>query len=794
MEYIQENNNEKTTRESGFNITLRDVVELIIANWYWFAISVIVCVSTAYLYTRTLVPVYQRQAVMLVKTGGKTANSDISAMLELQGGVTGSGVENEMYILRSHQLVREVVNRLHLDVSYEEDGFFRNTSLFAESPVEVTFFDPYHSFVSMNVTPLDVKNYAISNFVVGGKKLSINGNHAYGDTLQTEAGRMIVNLKPENLSTYIGKPVLVKRMSPEAATAIYKGGISTSLAGKGTTMVQITCVGNNVSRADAILSALINVYNETIIEDKNRIAVNTAKFIDERIAVIGKELGDVEEELTDFKQRNRIIGTEGNGSQYLAESSRVKGETLQMETELSIAQSIKSYLMDVTRNNQLIPNVSGVGDASVQSQITAYNELMLQRNHLLAESGEKNPVVQAADKNLAEMRTVISGSMDNYIKNLRLRLDRTRAVEHQINTEIQAVPKQEKMALSIIRQQSIKEALYTFLLNKREENALQLAVTEANIRVVESPFGSNAPIAPHSTTFLLAALAVGLAIPLGIQVLLMLWNTSVRGRKDIEDYTTIPVLGEIPSRKEEVADNSIVVDEHKNDLISEAFRLLRSNINFVAKDARVIMFTSTMPGEGKSFVSRNLAVALAIAGKKVVLVDTDLRKRTQGKLVGVKHKEGLSTYLSGLHDNIDNILDKGLIHPAVDMLLVGPVPPNPSELLMSDRLEKLVDELKKKYDYIILDNVPAQVVADATIVNRVAELTLYVVRDGKLDRRYLPELERLHQEGKFKHLCIVLNDSHIEKKKYGYGYGYSYGYGYGYGDGYYSETNKKNKK
>ena len=641
MEYIQENNNEKTTRESGFNITLRDVVELIIANWYWFAISVIVCVSAAYLYTRTLVPVYQRQAVMLVKTGGKTANSDISAMLELQGGVTGSGVENEMYILRSHQLVREVVNRLHLDVSYEEDGFFRNTSLFAESPVEVTFFDPYHSFVSMNVTPLDVKNYAISNFVVGGKKLSINGNHAYGDTLQTEAGRMVVNLKPENLSTYIGKPVLVKRMSPEAATAIYKGGISTSLAGKGTTMVQITCVGNNVSRADAILSALINVYNETIIEDKNRIAVNTAKFIDERIAVIGKELGDVEEELTDFKQRNRIIGTEGNGSQYLAESSRVKGETLQMETELSIAQSIKSYLMDVTRNNQLIPNVSGVGDASVQSQITAYNELMLQRNHLLAESGEKNPVVQAADKNLAEMRTVISGSMDNYIKNLRLRLDRTRAVEHQINTEIQAVPKQEKMALSIIRQQSIKEALYTFLLNKREENALQLAVTEANIRVVESPFGSNAPIAPHSTTFLLAALAVGLAIPLGIQVLLMLWNTSVRGRKDIEDYTTIPVLGEIPSRKEEVADNSIVVDEHKNDLISEAFRLLRSNINFVAKDARVIMFTSTMPGEGKSFVSRNLAVALAIAGKKVVLVDTDLRKRTQGKLAGVKHKEGL---------------------------------------------------------------------------------------------------------------------------------------------------------
>lgn len=430
--------------------------------------------------------------------GTKNANSDISAMLELQGGVTGSGVENEMFILHSYQLVREVVNRLHLDVSYEKEGFFRNTPLYAESPIEVNFIDPYHVYYRTNIIPLDVKNYTI-----------LDERHAYGDTIQTEAGRIVVNLKAENLSDYIGKPVLVTRISPEVASSIYKNNISTSLASKGTTMVQITCTDNNVSRIDAILNTLINVYNETIIEDKNRIAVNTAKFIDERIAVIGKELGDVEEELTDFKQRNRIIGTEGNGMQFLAESSRVKTETLQMETELSIAQSIKNYLLDVTRNNQLIPNVSGVGDASVQSQITTYNELMLQRNHLLAESGTKNPVVQTADKNLAEMRTVIAGSMDNYIKNLRLRLERTRAVERRVNSEIQAVPKQEKMALSIIRQQSIKEALYTFLLNKREENALQLAVTDANIRVVESPFGSNTPIAPHSMTFLLAALAVG---------------------------------------------------------------------------------------------------------------------------------------------------------------------------------------------------------------------------------------------------------------------------------------------
>ena len=785
MEFIEENS-EKANRDNGLNITLRDIIELIIANWYWFVFSVIDCVSIAYLYTCTLVPVFQRQAVMLVKTGSKNANSDISAMFELQGGVTGSGVENEMYILHSYQLVREVVDRLHLDVSYEEEGFFRNKFLFAESPVEVSFFDPYHVPVRMNITPLDMKSYSVSKLEVGGKVLPTEARYAYGDTLKTEAGRMVVRLKPENLSAYISKAVLVTRVSPETAMAIYAGNISTSLAGTGTTMVKIVCTGNNISRADAILNTLINVYNETIVEDKNRIAINTAKFIDERIAVIGKELGDVEEELTDFKQRNRIIGTEANGSQYLAESSKVKSETLQMETELSIARSIKTYLQDATRNNQLIPNVSGVGDVSVQAQITKYNELMLQRNRLLAESGEKNPVVQNADKNLAEMRTVISGSMDNYIANIRLRLNRAQSLEDQINSNIQAVPKQEKMALSIIRQQSIKEALYTFLLNKREENALQLAVTEANIRVVESPYGSHASIAPHPSIFLLGAFAIGLVIPLGIQILLMVWNTSVRGRKDVEDYTTIPVIGEIPSRREGTADDAIVVDEKKNDIISEAFRLLRSNINFVAKDASVIMFTSTVPGEGKSFVSRNLAVALAIAGRKVVLVDTDLRKQTQSKLLGIRQKEGLSTYLSGQVNNIESLLSKGVIHPLVDSVFVGPTPPNPSELLMSDRLEKLIEELKNRYDYVILDNVPAQVIADATVVNRVAELTIYVIRNGMIDRRYLPELERLHKEGKFNHLCIVLNDSRIEKKKYGYGYGY----GYGYKNSYYGEIDK----
>lgn len=668
MEYIQES--EKSARKDEGGINFRDMVDLVLANWYYFVLSVIICVGAAYFYLLTIQPVYQRQAVMLVKDKEKSG-SDMSAMLEMNGGIAGSGVDNEIYILRSHQLLREVVSRLSLDVNYMEEGLLRDTPLYAESPVTVHFIDTYLAPVSFHITPVNTTHFRISDWEMGEENRLQDQELAYGDTLQTKAGRIVVLLKAEKLSAYLSRPILVSRMNPEVAAIIYQSEVATSLAGERTTLVQITCSDRNISRADAILNTLVKVYSETIIEDKNRIAANTAKFIDERISIISSELSDVEEDLTDFKQRNQIVDMSANASQYLAESSKVKEESAELETELSIAQSIKSYLVDATRKDQLIPNVTGVGDTNMQTQISTYNELMLQRNRLKASSGEKNPVVRAADQNLEGMRTTISGSIDNYMKTLRLRLNKAKSIEDRLVSNIQAVPKQEKMALSIMRQQSIKETLYTFLLNKREENALQLAITEANIRVVEDPFGSYIPVSPARSSILAAAFIVGLLIPLGVQVIVLLLNTSVRGRKDIEEYTTIPIVGEIPSRKESEGDEAIVVSDSRNDRISEAFRMLRVDMNFIAKDARVLMFTSTLAGEGKSFVSRNLAVALAISGKKVVLVDTDLRKRTQSKLAGIKRKEGLSTYLSGQNLNWETLVTPAAFHPQVDVILQG---------------------------------------------------------------------------------------------------------------------------
>ena len=628
MELIQETKNEKKN-EGG--ISLRDIVELIFDNWYWIVLSVAICVSVAWIYLARQTPLYKRSAVMLVKSENKSGN-DMSAIMELNGGITGSGVENEIYILQSRQLMREVVERLHLDVTYRVKDWLHYNQLYAESPVRVEFFDAYTAPVSMKIKPLDETRYSLKEVNIDGKK-SVEGSReiAFGDTVVTAAGRMVVKAVPEFLPGYYNTAVEVSRMDMNTAANIYHSFISAALAGDRTTLVQINCIDSNTSRAEAILNALIDVYRETIIEDKNRIATSTAQFINERVEIISRELGDVEDELTDFKQKNRMVSIDAAASQFMSENSKMRDELIQLETEYAIAQTIQRAFADNKDNKQLIPNVSGGSDMGLQSQIESYNAMVLQRERLAANSGENNPLVRDLDTNLASMRVNLASSMSSYISTLKLKLDKARAVEAQTLDYIELVPQQEKKALGIIRQQNIKEALYTFLLNKREENAMQLAITEANIRVIEAPFGPSAPVAPARRMFLMGAFIIGLIIPMAIQLLRLLWNTSVRGRKDVEDYTSMPILGEIPMMKGDGDERTIVVAENRTSSVAESFRLLRSNMDFVAPKARVIMFTSTIPGEGKSFVSRNFAATLAMTNKKVVLLDMDLRKRTLSK-------------------------------------------------------------------------------------------------------------------------------------------------------------------
>lgn len=768
----------KSTEEM---FSLRDILDTVLDNWKWFLLSVIVCVGLARLYLASRSYVYQRQAVMLVKDdsgspGGRRSNISTDALMQLNGVLAGTSVKNEVYILHSFQLSKEVAKNLHLDVMYNFKKSLKNISLYNNRPVTVDFMQPFTVPVTFYMDIKNAQECAIHDvkFGIPLKESSYTGNVRMGQMLQTPFGNIVVTPMAGNMKAFIGKTIKVTRISLDDAAIMIMNKCSSSELDKESTLVRITCNDTNIERADDILSGLLDAYKQSIINDKNQIAQSTAAFIDSRIDIIRGELSDVEGKMADFKQSSGLMDIKANSEAFLAQSTSARQRTIQAEMQYSMVQYLVDYLTENSKGNSLIPTMGGINDNGIQAQITQYNQLMLNRNKLAENTSESSPAIKELDSNLSQMHAAALASLRGYSASLKLQLDKAKAEEGKVQNTINTVPQKEKQVIDITRQQVLKETLYTFLLNKREETALQLAITEANIRIVEHPFGSRVPVAPRKAVISLFALILGLAIPFTFFQIKERLNMSVRGRKDIETYTTIPILGEIPHRKSGVSDSDIVVSAQSDDVIGEAFRLLRFSMSFINKDARIIMFTSTMPGEGKTFISRNFAATLGMAGKKVVLVDTDIRKRTQSKLSSKGRSQGLTSYLSGAEDDVTALVVPQNSECNLDMLPAGITPPNPAELLMSDRLEQCMEELKKHYDYIVVDNVPAQVVADAGIVNRIADLTIYVIRESKIDRRYLPELERLHQEGKFNHLCIVMNDCQNRNKKYGYGYGYGY--------------------
>ena len=801
---IQNNNAQvnAVTQEEESVVSLREIFDMFFFNWKWFVLSVIVCVGLGYLYLKTQPNVYQRQAMMLVKEEGmgsrRSSAMGTDALMQLNGVISGASVANEVYVLSSHLLMKQVAKDLNFNVLYTLDGRLRDESLYDVRPFTVKFEETDTVKISaFKVTVLNNKEVKIFDCAVADmEEVDFEKTVKLGQTITTPMGVITIEAEPQYIEDYLDKTIIVNHIDDERAANFVQGRVTTSEYSKMSSLVTITCSDTNTKRAEDILSATLAAYRRSIVEDKNTLAQSTAEFIDERIALISKELNDVENDMASFKQNNNLVDISSNAQAFLQQSTTARQRTIQLQAQQSTIRFMLDHLKSKSEGNGLIPAISGVGDAGIQSQIAAYNTMMLERNRLSANSGDNSTPIREMDTNLKQMKAAIITSMQGYLSSVDLQVRQALNEENQLKGMISSVPQKEKTVLDIKRQQAIKETLYTYLLNKREETALQLAISEANIRIVEQPFGSDAPISPKRSMILLVSLVMGIVLPFGFLYFISLLNMGVRGRRDVENYTTIPVIGEIPHVKEGFDKTKIMVTEKSSDALSESFRLLRFNLNFVNKNARVIMFTSTIPGEGKTFISRNFAQTLAMTGKRVILIDTDIRKRTQTALYLAKNKEGLTSYLNGTEDDLSKLIVPGDDSYNVDLLPAGVRPPNPAELLLSSRFDQLIELLKQTYDYIIIDNVPALVVADAGIVNRVAELTIYVIRDRKIDRRYLTDLERLHQEKKFNNLTILLNDVHVEKRSYGYGYGnyaysYKYGYGYGYGGGYGNPTTKK---
>lgn len=776
-----ETTNRQQEEENEFD--LMAILRMGLANWYWFLLSVAICLGLAFFYLRSTPYVYMRTASVLIKdekNGGQLSAS--SAFEDLNMLNIKSNVDNEVLVFKSKRLMTEVARKLRLDVGYQVRHRLRNIELYTQSPITIQFPDATESAsLSLKVTPLSDKEMLLSDFQEQEGSISKDSviKAHLNDTITTPIGRVVVLPTLYYAKEYYNVPLTVEKNNLQKVAQSYNTTLQSALASKTSTIINLSLNDVSPTRAEDVINTLIDVYNEDVINDKNRVAVNTSNFINDRLIIIEKELGGVDSDIETYKKENRLTDIISETGIYLQTTNQFQQEGFGLDNQRTLAIYIREYLNDPSKSAELIPSNTGVSDMNIESQINEYNELLLKRDKLISNSSDRNPVVMDLNNSLSAMRQTIIRTMDNFITSLNIKIENTRQREAQTMRRINAVPTQQKYVLSVERQQKIKEALYLYLLNKREENVLSQSITESNARIIDPASGSNLPVAPKANMILFAAFLLGCVIPAGVIWLITTQDTRVRDRKDVEGKLSIPFLGEIPyreSKKGEKSNELMVVRENGHDSVSEAFRVVRTNMDFMklgTTNMQVVMLTSLDISAGKTFISSNLAMSLVLAGKKVVLVDLDIRKGTLSSQVRAT-KLGVTNYLSGKENEVDAIIHPSEYHEGLHLISNGPIPPNPAELLLSENLDHLINELKIRYDYVILDNVPSNMIADAMIVNRVADLTLYIIRAGSMDRRQLPEVEKLYRQQKFKNMAVLLNGVKYTHSRYGYSYGYGY--------------------
>lgn len=775
---------------AGSAVPLTDILYRTLHHWPWVLLSLVVCVGAAVVYLLCTPKVYTTTASIMIKdeAAGKSAGAEDFGDFGLFQNKTN--IQNEITTLKSADLMEEVVRRLDLDMNYYIPGRFHDVVAYGSNlPVRVEMPGFAENGSALFRVEVDgAGKVSVSDVKSGDLKSEERVQGAMNDTLMTVVGPMVV-VAAEGYKPGEAVELNVVKAPVSATAGGYESRMVIAMSGDKSSVINLTVTDQSTQRAQALLSTLIGVYNEYWIRDKNQIAVSTSNFINERLGVIESELGNVDSDISSYKSQHLIPDVSAASSMYMSQNQQISQQIMDLRNQLKQTLYIKSYLGAASDNEKMLPMNSGVANVDIQSQITDYNNLVLQRNSLLAKSSDKNPLVVQLNEQMDQMRHAILASVDNSINALNMQISSLQGSQASTTSKIASNPSQAKYLLSVERQQKVKESLYLFLLQKREENELSQAFTAYNTRVVNKP-ASFGPTAPNTRNILMMSFLLGLAIPFGVVYLMESNNTKVRGRKDVE-HLAVPFLGELPQhghekKKEAGEANTIVVKGGKRDIINEAFRVLRTNVEFMCNSSegnKVIAMTSFNPGSGKSFVSMNLGMAIALKGKKVLIVDGDMRHGSTSAYMGSPAK-GLADYLGGAVSEVDTLIVKTPECQNMQVLPIGSIPPNPTELLESPRFGELIGELKSRFDYVIIDCPPIEVVADAQIIDKFADRTFFVIRAGLFDRSMLPELDRLYEEKKYRNMSFILNGSRNDQGRYGYSHTYRYGYGYGYGYGY----------
>ena len=798
-----EGKNGKHMEQSEEQVNIQEIFFRYLIHWPWFVVSVIICVACAWGYLRLTTPVYNITATVLIKDEKKGGGTSMSSELEkmgLDGFVSSSNnVDNEIEVLRSKSLAREVVNNLGLFVTYMDEDEFPGKELYHASPVLVSLTHqeadklPGRMEVNMTLQPTGSMDVQVK---VGEKEYrkhfdklpavfpTDEGTVAFfanEDTLSTVSQENVT--KERHITAFINRPFSVAKG--------YAGSLSIAPTSKTTSVVVISLKNTNIRRGRDYINKLLEMYNINANNDKNEVAQKTAEFIDERIGIISKELGSTELDLENFKRSAGITDLSSEAQIALTGNAEYEKKRVENQTQINLVMDLQRYMKG--NEYEVLPSNIGLQDAASAGAIDRYNQMLVERKRLLRTSTENNPAIINLDTSIRAMRTNVQATLDATLKGLQITKEDLAREAGRYSRRINDAPTQERQFVSIARQQEIKAGLYLMLLQKREENAITLAATANNAKIIDEALADDNPVSPKRLMIYLVSLVLGMGLPVGIIYLIGLTKFKIEGRADVEKLTLLPVVGDIPLADEKAG--SIAVFENKNNLMSETFRNVRTNLQFMLEKGRnVILVTSTISGEGKSFVSANLAISLSLLGKKVVIVGLDIRKPGLNKVFNIPKKEhGITQFLTNPSTNLMDLVQSSDINKNLFILPGGTVPPNPTELLARDGLEKAIETLKENFDYVILDTAPVGMVTDTLLIGRIADLSVYVCRADYTRKAEFTLINELAENNKLPNLCIAINGLDLQKKKYGYYYGYGkygkyygygkrYGYGYGYGE------------
>lgn len=786
--------------------SLKDFLTQCLAKWQWFFASVVIFCCIGVFYILRQQPVYSRSmAVLIQDQDGGGGVSDISNAFSSMGLVaSNTNVNNELISLTSPAVMYEVIQRLGLDVNYNAPGRFHKTTLYGTTlPLTVKFLDlEEQQGAGFTAELLDDGGVKLSEFFIATpdgkeeieKELTVKPGF---NPVQTPVGKVVISpngkyIPAKGKKAKKVKEIMVVRTGMQNSVEAYSALVKGDLADKDADVIDLSMKDVSAQRAVDVLNTIVEVYNENWVHDKNKIAVATSNFIDDRLRLIESELGDVDNDIFKFKSENRVPDLEEAAKIQMKQSTDMSNKMLEVTNQMAMSIYLRDYLNNPSNAKSVIPVNTGIGSNTLETQISNYNNLLLNRNTLAASSSDSNPLVVDYDAQIKGLREAIVNAINAQIVSLNTTLRNMQGAKGTAEGQLASGPTQAKYLLSVERQQKVKESLYLYLLQKREENELTQTFTAYNTRIITPPTGSLLPVAPKKSMILMVCFLLGLCVPGVALYISEATNTKVRNRKDL-DKMSVPFVGEIPfvgkksvldvvrkafpkkKSSRELEKVLVAVKDGSRDVVSESFRIVRGNLDFMIRDQKgcnVIMVTSFNPGSGKSFISFNLASSFALKGKKVLVVDGDLRHGSVSQFVNMPAK-GISSYLTGNTNDWRKLVVPVTSHDGMFVMPIGHRPPNPAELLDNGRIGEFLKEAREDYDYIFIDCPPTDIVVDTQIVEKYVDRTIFVVRAGLLDRKMVADIDAIYRNKRFKQMSIVLNgtDNHNKSKAYGvYGY------------------------